>query len=201
MQTKTYNSLFSLIKALSGVNEFTDEENGYILSFINRRADEAYDSSQMWPRYLVVGEERTIDSNNVVAYTQLSKDDIAEFIRIHRTQPFDRKSVIEYDYYVTASGAHILNIEGSDNTSVYVTYKKKLDDITESSTIPLEFFYFIAHSAYADFLRMDGQIEKAVLEENVARNYLDMELGKLDNIANNNSINKKISTYVNRQSR
>jgi hypothetical protein len=193
--------LFSLIKALSGVNEFTSEENGYILSFINRRADEAYDSSQMWPRYLIVGEERTVDTNNIVAYTQTSKNDIAEFIRIHRTQPFDRQSVVEYDYYVTGSGAHILNIAGSDNTSVYVTYKKKLDEITEGSTIPLEFFYFIAHASYADFLRMDGQIEKAVLEENVARTYLDLELGKLDNIANNNSINKKISTYVNRQTR
>jgi hypothetical protein len=48
---------------------------------------------------------------------------------------------------------------------------------------------------------MDGQNEKAIVEEQIAREYLDQELGKLDNINNNNSIGRKISTYVNRQSR
>ena len=70
-----------------------------------------------------------------------------------------------------------------------------------SEDIPSEFFYFMAHASYADFLRMDGQHGKAIAEEEIAKNYLDLELEKIDLRSNNNSINHKFSTYVNRQSR
>jgi hypothetical protein len=48
---------------------------------------------------------------------------------------------------------------------------------------------------------MDGQHGKALTEEQIAKNYLDIELEKIDIRNNNNSINHKFSTYVNRQSR
>lgn len=202
MQEKTYSSLLSLVKALSGVNEFTNDEETYIINFANRRAQEAYDSSEYWSRYLVAGESRTVDSNQVISFTETGKTNIGDFLRIHRTQPFLRNSAVEYDFFVDANGAHIINMGGSSASSAFVTYKKRLGEITITSTdIPLEFFYFIAHATYADFLRMDGQTDKAVVEEQIARQYLDAELGKLDIISNTNMVGKKISTYVNRQSR
>lgn len=202
MQTRTYSSLFDLVKSLAGVNEFTAEETGYILNFTNRRFKQAYDAYPFWSRYLVAGEARTVDSNNVVAFTETDKTNIGEFQRIHRNDPFDRNSTIEYDFYVTENGASLLNVRGGSTDSVYVTYKKELPFITASEDlIPLEFFYFIAHAVYADFLRMDGQNEKALVEEKVAEEYLDDELGKASIIANANIVGKKISTYVNRQSR
>jgi hypothetical protein len=48
---------------------------------------------------------------------------------------------------------------------------------------------------------MDGQHNKAMQEEAVAGTYLALELEKIDLRSNNNTINKKFSTYVNRQSR
>ena len=48
---------------------------------------------------------------------------------------------------------------------------------------------------------MDGQTDKAMAEEQVAGTYLALELEKIDLRSNNNTINKKFSTYVNRQSR
>ena len=201
MQAKSYEILFNLVKSLAGVNSFTTEENSYILNFTNRRFQQAYDGSEFWPRYLVVGEARTVGADGVVPYVQASKVNVGEFLRIHRNQPFNRNSEIEYDYFVTASGAHIMNIQPSNSTDVYVTYKLEVPTIVFSSLIPLEFFCFMAHAVYADFLRMDGQNEKAIVEEQIARGYLDEELGKLDHINNNNSVGRKISTYVNRQSR
>lgn len=202
MQEKTYSSLLSLVKALSGVNEFTNDEETYIINFANRRAQEAYDSSEYWSRYLVAGESRTIDSDQVISFTETGKTNIGDFLRIHRTQPFLRNSAVEYEFFVDANGAHIINMGGSSASSAFVTYKKRLEEITiTSSNIPLEFFYFIAHATYADFLRMDGQTDKAIVEEQIAQQYLDAELGKLDIIANTNTVGKKISTYVNRQSR
>jgi predicted small secreted protein len=202
MQIKTYTDLKALIQALAGVSSFTTEEDSKILSFVNRRAAEAYNLSPSWARYLVVSEERTITTANTIPYTQATKNDIGEFIRIHRKQAFLNDSSLEYDFYVDSNGANILNIVNTEDTSAFVTYKKELAPFTETSEdIPLEFFYFVAHAAYADFLRMDGQHGKALTEEQIAKNYLDIELEKIDIRNNNNSINHKFSTYVNRQSR
>jgi hypothetical protein len=67
--------------------------------------------------------------------------------------------------------------------------------------VPGEFFAYLAHATYADFLRMDGQTEKAFAEEQRAEISLALELEKIDIISNNNTVNKRFSTYVNRQSR
>ena len=320
MQVKTYTDLKALIEALAGVSSFTTDEDAKILSFVNRRATEAYNLSPSWSRYLVESEERilssfsvsgyTIESYNglyykygddangnpvyvrvqkqtnivrsgsayvfnatnktwsfsggtytkdletgvvtfngsvtintqrntnieyenpwdvvwsessgalpqvervqAVSYTELvpgfsssdpvvDRQTIGEFIRIHRKKAFLNESALEYDFFVNNDGANILNVSNGEDGVVYVTYKKPFTEFTVSSTdIPLEFFYFVAHAAYADFLRMDGQHGKALTEEQLAQNFLDIELEKIDIRSNNNSINHKFSTYVNRQSR
>jgi hypothetical protein len=204
MQERTYSDLLTLIRSLAGAGGFTAEEQTSILSFVNRRASEAYNMSQSWPRYLVVGEERTIDSSpaSTIPYAEAGKNTIYEWIRIHRTQPFLRNSALEFNFYVDSNGAHILNLTTADATSAFVTYKKELSQFTANSTnIPGEWFAFMAHTAYADFLRMDGQHDKALAEEQVAQSYIAMELEKVDNMMNNNTALKRFSTYINRQAR
>jgi hypothetical protein len=204
MQERTYSDLLTLIRSLAGAGSFTAEEQTSILSFVNRRASEAYNMSQSWPRYLVVGEERTIDSSpaSTIPYAEAGKNTIYEWIRIHRTQPFLRNSALEFNFYVDSNGAHILNLTTADATSAFVTYKKELGQFTANSTnIPGEWFAFMAHTAYADFLRMDGQHDKALNEEQVAQSYIAMELEKVDNMMNNNTALKRFSTYINRQAR
>jgi hypothetical protein len=204
MQERTYSDLLTLIRSLAGAGGFTAEEQTSILSFVNRRASEAYNMSQSWPRYLVVGEERAIGSSpaSTIPYAEAGKNTIYEWIRIHRTQPFLRQSALEFDFYVDSNGAHILNLTTADASSAFVTYKKELGQFTANSTnIPGEWFAFMAHTAYADFLRMDGQHDKALAEEQVAQSYIAMELEKVDNMMNNNTALKRFSTYINRQAR
>ena len=208
MQTRTYGDLFKLIQSLAGVGSFAASEQDDVANLINRRYFEAYQTSQMWPRYLVAGEERTIETGQVVPYAETGKNTIGEFIRIHRQQPFLNNSTLEFDFYVDSSGAHILNISTADASSAYITYKKQFTPFTTSSSyttsteeVPSEFFHFIAHSAYADFLRMDGQTDKALIEEATGKNYLSLELERVDLITNNNNVNKRFSTYVSRQAR
>lgn len=201
---KSYSDFFQLVRSLAGVDAFATDETNDILRLANRRLYEAYSASPMWTPYLVVGEERAMDSTQVVPFVQTdpSKDEIAEFQRIHREQPFLNTGTMEYNFYVDSLGAHVMNIGSSNSNSVFVTYKKKFVDFTESSTdIPTEFFYFGVHATYADFLRMDGQTSKALEEENKASSYLATELEKLDVISNNNTIRRKFTTYVSTQSR
>tara|TARA_R110001599_G_scaffold89525_1_gene236916 strand:+ start:1250 stop:1867 length:618 start_codon:yes stop_codon:yes gene_type:complete len=201
---KKYSDLFELVRSLAGVASFTSSEENDILRLANRRLYEAYSASQMWTPYIIVGEKRTISSDQVVPFAQTSpaKDTISEFQRIHRDQPFLNSGTMEYNFYVDANGAHVMNLGSTTDSSVYVTYKKSFADFTKTSTdIPEEFFYFAAHATYADFLRMDGQTSKAMDEENKATSYLANELEKLDIISNNNTIRRKFTTYVSTQSR
>ncbi len=209
MQQRTYTDLKALIQALAGVSSFTTEEDAKIVNLVNRRASQAYNSSPSWSRYLVVSQERNITTGNLIPFTQGGLPTIDEFVRIHRTQAFLNNSALEYDFYVDANGANILNIINTDDTTAFCTYKKQLPVFTADSndlgdvdnSIPGEFFNFLAHATYADFLRMDGQHGKALTEEQIAQSYLDSELEKIDIRNNNNSLNHKFSTYVNRQSR
>jgi len=326
MQTRTYGDLFKLIQSLAGVSSFATTETDDIANLINRRYFEAYQTIQMWPRYLVESEERTLssflvsgytddsynglfykygdDSNGnavyvrtqklstgvrsgtayvfntsnktwsfqggsysrnvetgvvtftgattiniqrdtsieydnpwdvvwaqlsgglpqvtkvqTVAYTELvpgytssdavvDRETISEFIRIHRQDAFLNNSAREYDFFINNEGANVLNVANSEDTSVFVTYKKKFTPFTTSSDfttsteeVPSEFFHYIAHAAYSDFLRMDGQHDKAQLEQDNAQQYLALELERVDVIMNQTTVNKRFSTYVNRQSR
>ena len=202
MQDSTFTDLFSLVQALSGVESFTPAESAKVIALANRRLYEAYSASQSWTRYIVVGEERTL-SGQVVPFAETSMDTISDFLRIHRTQPFLNLSAIEYEFYVGQTGAHILNPTDNAPTSAFVTYKKVWDgpfDVS-STNVPMEFFYFTAHATYADFLRMDGQLDKAMAEEQVAQSYLAAELQKAESQRNNNITVRRISTHGTRQSR
>jgi len=297
MQTRTYGDLFKLASALIGTGgELSTGEQDQLSHFINRRFSEIFNASPSWPRYITVGEPRTIVQGQVVPTTEdsyyvygagtteanglyvrngnsvdtnpkytLYNDDeavyqitstagsiwaiqevasgdilyssiggaivpegiwtveidgkspapivqalsnIGEFVRIHNTQPLLNRSAREYEFYVTSSGAHILNVESTTNDTAWVTYKKEftpytvtVDYYNSTLEVPAEFFNFISHAVYADFLRVQNKQEEALAEEQAAQTFLALELEKIDLRSNNNTINKKFSTYVNRQAR
>jgi hypothetical protein len=153
-----------------------------------------------------------VEGKNLIPYTQTGKTNIGSFNRIFRKKAFLNQSSIEYEFFVDFTGANILNIVSTTDNSAFVSYKKEfapftvtgstVADFTGSTVeVPAEFFAYLAHATYADFLRMDGQTDKAFAEENIASVALALELEKIDIISNNNTVNKRFSTYVNRQSR
>ena len=155
----------------------------------------------------------TIFQKQSIPYAEANRNTIGEFIRIHRKKAFINNSAMEYDFSVDKDGANILNIANTLDNEAFVTYKKQFtafsvgpstDAVTYTDStveVPGEFFSYLAHATYADFLRMDGQTDKAFAEEERANLALALELEKVDIISNNNTVNKRFSTYVNRQSR
>lgn len=307
MQDKSNLDLYNLVLALAGTDSLAPGEQGHILAFANRRLYDAYKASNVWPRYVVVGEPRSVYASTIqftqdgkhifaagtsavnglfklngtqasaAAYSIFDDDgttelysliyvsgtiwhiiagapsaggaiqyintdtsntataaspviaetgwtvssgttpaptvrdllEIDETIRIHRTQPYQRLSACEYDFYVDSGGIHGLNITTSDTEILWVTYKKDITYLTElnadtSSTleeVPLEFFYYVAHATYADFLRMDGQTEKAMIEEKLAIHYLNPEIERAEQLMNSNMLKTRIHTHTSRQYR
>ncbi len=313
MQTRQYKDLFKLISALVGTGgQLATGEQDQLRHFINRRFQEAFDESPVWPRYLVSSEERQIialtlsgatsststsvnqdykllganttggtnvyhgittntviiyntgsawrvdtsasaaeqasgtytvsagtqqfieadtnKKNNVkdvetwtprsgsdvlsvvakqlIPYAETNKTTIGDFNRIHRKKAFLNNSAIEYEFFVDFDGANILNVISTTDNTAFVSYKKQFTPFTltsgyydSSAEVPAEFFNFIAHAAYADFLRVQNKQEEAIAEETLAKTYLALELEKIDIRSNNSTINKRFSTYVSRQSR
>ena len=301
MQTRTYGDLFKLASALIGTGgQLSDGEQDQLSHFINRRFSEIFNASPSWPRYVVVGEPRTVtpdqtiqtsedsfyvygagitEANGLYVRNGVSADgnpqytlyrdgkpfyqirsasnqswkigelvgefallsikyeitststtppesgwidpvtgdpgpivrdlsNIGEFVRIHRTRPLLNRSALEYEFYVSALGAHILNQVSTTEGTAWATYKKEFTPFTVTSDyynstveVPGEFFNFISHAVYADFLRVQNKQEEALAEEQAAQTFLALELEKIDIRSNNNTINHKFSTYVNRQAR
>lgn len=205
MQTKDYTTdLLPLIKALCGV-EFSAIELPRIKSMINRRAKRAYRATNYWTRFLKIGEERVVTSG-IVPFTESGLDSIDTYLRIHKQNPYQTASVQEFDFMVTASGAQL--ISGTlDPSSAWVTYKKQFNDTYgdgtggTTSSIPDEWLEYLAHGTYADFLRAEGQQEKASLADQEADIILQDELMRLDEQHTQTIVSNRIMTNANMQLR
>jgi len=142
-------------------------------------------------------------NTNIVPFTQAGKSDIDTFLRIHKTyQPFYLYSAPELEYYVNAEGAHLVG-DTAPSTGTYVTYKMVWDGpyTNSSTTIPYEFLDHLAHAVYADYLRQDGQNEKAIAEENIAKGILDDQLQNTDVSRATGMMAHRISTHNSRSFR
>ena len=205
MQTKNYTTdLLPLIKALCGI-EFSSIELPRVKAMVNSRAKRAFRASDYWPRFLVVGEERVVTSG-VVPWTEATLDTIDTFLRIQRTEPFVEASAQDFDFTVRLSGAVL--VDGSLNsTSAFVTYKSYNSSVYGDGTngtqvlIPDEWFEYLAHGVYSDWLRAEGQMEKAALADLEASDKLTDELLRVDEMGSPNLVSSRYRTNANMQGR
>lgn len=205
MQTKDYTTdLLPLIKSLCGV-EFATIELPRIKAMVNSRAKRAYRASNFWPRFLVVGEERDV-VNGYVPWTQAGLDSVDTFVIIHRSAPYIADSAQNFDFYVDFTGAKI--VDGDLNSATaYATYKKQTTavygDGTNGTTtsVPDEWFEYLAHGTYSDWLRSEGQMEKSQIADAEAADKLTDELIRIDEMRSSALVSTRIQTNANMQSR
>ena len=208
MQTRTYADLFALIQALCGV-VFASIETGRIKALINRRAQRAYRSSNYWTRFLKIGEERVVTSG-VMPYDEAGLSSVDTFLRIFKQAPYIASSVQEFDFTVTADGATL--VAGDlDPSTAFLTYKAQFTDTygpglpdglsTDVTSVPAEWFQYLAHGTYADYLRAEGQQEKAALADQEAEALLTEELIRLDENHTSGFVSNRIRTNANMQLR
>lgn len=181
MTTKTYTELLDQIKSLCGV-EFATIELPRINALVNRRAKRAYRASNNWPRFITVGQARAVSSKNV-PYTEGALDTIGTFLKIQAVAPYTTPSPQDYNFYVDSGGAKL--ITSANPSSVFVTYKKVLSDTYGETTgmqsaVPSEWFDYIAHGVYSDYLRAEGQQEKSQLADSEASMILNDELVQIE---------------------
>ena len=106
---------------------------------------------------------------------------------------------------ITANGATLIS-GGLNPTEAFVTYKAQLSDTYgdgsgESTTIPAEWYQYIAHGTYADYLRAEGQQEKSVIADQEAELLLQDEMIRLDENHTSGLVSNRIFTNANMQMR
>lgn len=181
MTTKTYTELLDQVKSLCGV-EFATIELPRINALANRRAKRAYRASNNWPRFITVGESRAVTSKNV-PYAEGVLDTIGTFLKIQAVAPYTTTSPQDFNFYVDSAGAKL--ITSASPSVAFVTYKKVLSDVYGETTgmqplIPSEWFDYMAHGVYADYLRAEGQQEKSQLADQEASMILNDELVQIE---------------------
>jgi hypothetical protein len=181
MTTKTYTELLDMIKSICGV-EFATIELGRVNALVNRRAKRAYRASNNWPRFITVGESRAVTSKNV-PYTEGSLATIGTFLKIQAVAPYTTASPQDFNFYIDSAGAKL--ITSASPTAAFVTYKKILSDTYGETTglqkdVPSEWFDYIAHGVYSDYLRAEGQQEKSLAADQEAAMILEDELIQVD---------------------
>jgi hypothetical protein len=207
--TVTYNNLEERFKSIAGLASLETTDAGFLRQSVNRRIRNAYERYP-WPQFTVVGESYTLvtaDANTIqTGGTSGTGLDLAfpasTVFRIHKANPTSTRYPEEYAFISQLNTAgytavKIISTTTLNSVAVFLTYRKELsniisdggaytsgffgDEANDNPNIPYIFFEYAAFAAYADFLRGDGQTDKAQVEEQNAELLLRMEIDKVRN--------------------
>jgi hypothetical protein len=198
--TATYSQLKSRFQALAGLESLQTTDASFLRDLVNRRARLAHERYP-WPQFTVIGESVAIvtsDDNRLRVYGSSNKlaNDANVVFRIHKADPSSTRYPDEYTFFTELDSGgfpsvKIIEPTALDSINVYVTYRKDLrgeinsgsatsgyygDEAGDEQNIPNIFFEYMVQGAYADFLRGDGQTEKATVEEQNAEALLIQEI-------------------------
>ena len=207
----TYLNLVERFRSIAGLQALETTDASFLRQSVNRRIRTAYERYPWPDFTVIGESVSlaSADGNQIQTYNvtgasgaKLASDANLVF-RIHKTNPFTTRYPEEYTFIssLDSSGNPAVTIVNTgaalDSVSVFVTYRKDLvamikasdsstsgfigDETNDSSVVPYQFFEYAAFGAYADFLRGDGQTEKAQVEDQNAELILRNEIDKVRN--------------------
>ena len=202
--TITYQNLEERFKSIAGLAALETTDAAFLRQAVNRRIRNAFERYH-WHDFTVISESVTLADDNTIQTYGTGKDlanDSNVVFRIHKTDPTDTRYPEEYTYVsILNSGGYpsvkIINTTVLYVMDVFVTYRKDLESVVadggsytsgsfgdesgDNPNIPYQFFEYCAFGAYADFLRGDGQTDKAQVEDQNAELILVSEIDKVRN--------------------
>jgi hypothetical protein len=198
--TATYSQLKSRFQALAGLESLQTTDASFLRDLVNRRARLAHERYP-WPQFTIIGESVAVvtsDANRLRVYGTSNKldNDANVVFRIHKADPSSTRYPEEYTFFTELdSGGYpsvkIIEPTALNGVNVFVTYRKDLrgeinsgsatsgyygDEAGDESDVPNFLLDYLVQGSYADFLRGDGQTEKAMVEEQNAEMILVKEI-------------------------
>lgn len=107
--------------------------------------------------------------------------------------------------WVDSGGLGLFTITALTRYAAFITYLAKIpstygDGDGEESDVPEPWFEYMAQGAYCDWLRSDGQTEKAMAEEVIAESLLNQQLEKVSR-QNGNQVITRMMSHGTKQAR
>lgn len=203
LRTSSYSTWKKAFESLVGIEQggLQTDEALAVQRFFNKAIRRAWESNY-WLDVCYI-EERTPDENYVIDWTQEGLTEIGEVFAVFRTSPYLSALPGRVAYTLTRDGIQLVGATTTD--SVWVHYRERCPLFSETTTtltddasdeivddgglgigaagsgsFPYIFFEYCLHAAFADWLRSDGQNDKAAQADAQAQELLDYEHDKLE---------------------
>jgi len=152
----------------------------------DHRLGMAWDS-EYWPELIRISEATVSKTNNVAPYFSNLPDTYGEVLDVYDKDPEATTQTAPVAWKYGHDGTNRRIILRSGTTPVYVEYRLSKPALSEATTtaidsahdIPKIFQGYLIRSVFADYLKANGQVEQAMIEDSNAESLLQLEADKV----------------------
>ena len=199
MRTVTYTELKNRFTSAIGVDTLLSVEETAFKNSLNDRVKGAWTRAQ-WPELMSVVEKTVAAvTSPIVADKAVQIDNDANLMDVFSVfdkNPLSERTAFKLDYNLI--NGYLVLPANSSQSSVFVmgnqvTPSSYGDGGGETSTLPRFLERYLLLATIADWYKSDGQLEKAIQQEQMAEETLALEIDRVERLEGMNKIS--VNTY------
>ena len=196
MRTVSYSTFKSRFESAVGVDTLLSQEETALKNSINDRIRGAWTRAK-WPDVQTVVEKSVAAvSSPIVADKAVQIDnasDLMDVFQVYTKNPLTDRTAILLDYQLV-NGYLVLSADSSADSVFIVGNQVPASDYgTGTTDLPAFLERYLLLACVADYYKADGQLDKAMAQEQMAEETLALELDRVERL---NSMNKiTINSY------
>ena len=196
MRTVSYSTFKSRFESAVGVDSLLSQEETALKNSLNDRIRGAWTRAK-WPDVQTVVEKSvTSVTSPIVADKAVQIDnasDLMDVFQVWTKNPLTDRNAILLDYQLI-NGYLVLPADSSADSVFIVGNQVPASDYgTGTTDLPAFLERYLLLACVADFYKADGQLDKAMAQEQMAEETLALELDRVERL---NSMNKiTINSY------
>ena len=196
MRTVPYSTFKSRFQSAVGVDSLLSQEETALKNSLNDRIRGAWTRAK-WPDVQTVVEKSVASvSSPIVADKAVQIDnasDLMDVFQVWTKNPLTDRNAILLDYQLI-NGYLVLSADSSADSVFIVGNQVPASDYgTGTTDLPAFLERYLLLACVSDYLKADGQLDKAMAQEQMAEETLALELDRVERL---NSMNKiTINSY------
>lgn len=196
MRTVPYSTFKSRFQSAVGVDSLLSQEETALKNSLNDRIRGAWTRAK-WPDVQTVVEKSVVSvSSPIVADKAVQIDnasDLMDVFQVWTKNPLTDRNAILLDYQLI-NGYLVLSADSSSDSVFIVGNQVPASDYGIGTTdLPAFLERYLLLACVADYYKADGQLDKAMAQEQMAEETLALELDRVERL---NSMNKiTINSY------
>jgi hypothetical protein len=196
LRTVSYSTFKSRFESAAGVDTLLSQEETALQNSLNDRIRGAWTRAK-WPDVQTVVEKSVAAvTSPIVADKAVQIDnasDLMDVFQVYTKNPLTDRNAILLDYQLI-NGYLVLPADSSASSVFIVGNQVPASDYgTGTTDLPAFLERYLLLACVADFYKADGQLDKAMAQEQMAEETLALELDRVERL---NSMNKiTINSY------